>query len=182
MTYRSSSSLAEPLPDYDFDAALRRTVSEGVSCKGVIHLWGVADPALAPPTTDELSAAQTLGCGSALQLLQALSRTGWRHTPRLFLVTRATQRVEQEPTDLLPTHAPLWALGRTIVFEQPELRCARIDLAPNSASEEAATLLRELLSDSREDEVALRGEHRYVSRLARLTAHELPPLPPEIAQ
>nr|AYM54557.1 hypothetical protein [Racemicystis crocea] len=167
---RLGVEVVDPASPEAFQHLLKRVFANGAPCKGVIDLWGVEAPGPAPWTMDSLDAAQTRGCGSALHLVQALASAGVRDAPRLFLVTRGTQWVDSAPGDIDIAQAPLWGLGRTIALEHPELRGARIDLDPDAITGEAESLAREILADSREDEVALRQGRRYVGRLGRAAA------------
>ncbi len=62
----------------------------------------------------------------------------------------------------------LWGLGRTISNEQDYLHCKRIDISPTTSPEEIQSLFEELWLDEAEDEIALRGQARYVNRLRRI--------------
>lgn len=133
------------------------------ACEGIVYLWGLLTT---PVTHDTLDLDQdTAACG-LLHLLQACKTTG--RAPRLWLVTSGVHTIEtqEQATSLL--QAPLWGLGRVIVYEQPDLQTTLIDIDSTSGSthDQAATLFREMWSDQPEDEVALRGERRYVARLA----------------
>jgi len=65
-----------------------------------------------------LSAAQTLGCGSVLHLVQELARMESPDLPRLWLITRVLS-VGEEGSQLSVAQAPLWGLGRVIAQEHP---------------------------------------------------------------
>jgi myxalamid-type polyketide synthase MxaE and MxaD len=136
-------------------------------------MWSLDAPLQVTPVA--LAAAQALGSTSALSLVQALAQTGWRDAPRLWLVTRGAQAVL--PGQLVPgaAQAPLWGLARTIALEHAELACARADLDPSGAADEALALCQEILAGSPEDQIALRGAERFVARLLRA------PLPPPTA-
>ncbi|WP_437568146.1 SDR family NAD(P)-dependent oxidoreductase [Sorangium sp. So ce542] len=136
------------------------------ACRGVVHLLAL-DAAAAEATTPETIEGDLRLAGlSALSLAQALSRRGWRDAPRLCLVTRGAQAVA-EPAPVSVAQAPLWGVGGVLSAEHAALRCKRVDLSPTPAAGEAAALLRELDAADREDRIALRGEARYVARLAR---------------
>jgi myxalamid-type polyketide synthase MxaE and MxaD len=151
-----------------FDMVLREAFQEGASCRAIIYLWGLDIESA--ETAAVVLDGPVRACGSALHLVQALVRKGWRDPPRLWLITRGAQAIGREAAAVAVTQAPLWGLGRTAGFEHPELRCTQVDLAPASFADEALTLVRELLSDHREEEVALRPEGRYVARLTRSVA------------
>ncbi|MBI3243490.1 MAG: SDR family NAD(P)-dependent oxidoreductase [Chloroflexi bacterium] len=128
--------------------------------RGIVHLWSL--------DANSETADQDLVCGSALQLVQAIAKTQASTPPRLWLVTRGAQAVNDEPVAV--AQSSLWGLGGVIALEHPELRCARVDLSP--ASDETESLLAELWSNETETQIALRREGRYVARLARATNAE----------
>jgi acyl transferase domain-containing protein/acyl carrier protein len=138
-------------------------------CQNIVHLWGLEAPSGGALTLDELERAQESGCSSVLHLVQALSQAGWQDTPRLWLVTGGVQQVTPErPETMSIAQAPLWGLGRVIAQEHPELQCVCIDLSASCMEEEADTLLAEMLSQKKRDsQIVLRGQDRYVARLAQ---------------
>jgi len=139
-------------------------------CHGVVSLAAVDDGGA---LDDDAGVAMQRAAGdlweSLLLLVQAIARAPLRDPPRLALVTRGAQSVVA--SDAVPglAAASLWGFGRTIAHEHPELRCLRIDLDPTAAAPGGAAeaIAREVLADTKEDEVALRGEARLVARLAR---------------
>jgi acyl carrier protein len=57
-------------------------------------------------------------------------------------------------------------MAKAIVLEHPELSCVRIDLDPKDrVTSQSGSLLNEMLSTSREDQIAYRKNQRYVARL-----------------
>ena len=77
-----------------------------------------------------LDAAQTLGCGSVLLLVQELARTESPDLPRLWLITRGAQAAGEEPSPLSVAQSPLWGLGRVIAQEHPTFWGGLVDLEP----------------------------------------------------
>lgn len=156
------------------DGAIRSAISalldaERSPLRGVIHLWSAEAGPAAPVSGASLRAAQALGCDAAVRLAQGLvARAGPLGMPRLWLVTRGAQPVL--PGDaVLVAHAPLWGFGRTLGFELPELKCTLVDLDPAlDASEASGLLYRELCASDAEDQVALRGDRRFLPRLIPL--------------
>ena len=139
-----------------------------INLRGVAHLWGLDAPSPKEINLASLEVGQKTGCISVLHLIQALAeRATQPDSPHLLLVTRGVQAVGEHPECRSIAQSPLWGLGRVIAYEHRELRCKRIDLGNEHSPEEAQALLREILQDDREDEVALRGNARYVSRLTR---------------
>jgi len=127
----------------------------------VVHLGRVGVEGTSESSIPEKALLQ--GCDSVLHVVQALVGMWYREVPRLWLFTRGAQAVGNGPISL--TQAPLLGLGRTIAVEHPELRCLRVDLDPARPDGEAEAILAELLADEDEDEIALRGRDRLVSRL-----------------
>ncbi|WP_437759559.1 type I polyketide synthase [Sorangium sp. So ce1389] len=150
----------------------RRLLDEalgGRPCRGVVHLFSLdaaATDALALPALEE---AQRLGVVSALHLVQAVVRAGFRDPPRVFLVTRRARAVGRAPGPVNVAQAPLWGLGHVAALEHPDVGCARVDLggaADADVDVDAEALLRELSAEPSEDQVAWREGERFVARLA----------------
>jgi NADPH:quinone reductase-like Zn-dependent oxidoreductase/aryl carrier-like protein len=141
--------------------------SEQPPCRGVVHLWSLEAAPLEETTVASLEAAQVLGCGSMLHLVQALAEVDWTESPRLWLVTHGAQAVEAGTEPVSVAQAPLWGLGRVIAMEHPELRCTNVDVSLSAAPEELRSLFQEFWAGDHEDQIALRGEVRYVHRLVR---------------
>ena len=59
----------------------------------------------------------------------------------------------------------IWGLTRVLANEMPQLKCSTIDLGFGTAAQEGDSLFREILANSDEREVVLRGADRYVPRL-----------------
>lgn len=158
----------------DYQTLLAAMVTAApVQAYGIIHLWSLDTPAL-DPATDLLSAAQT-GCGTVLQLSQALLHSQIQPAG-LWLVTQQAQRVVE--TDGVPgtLHATLWGMAKTIAVEHPELHCRCIDIdTVGTQSDLAAQLLAEVTHSGApftEPQVALRNQSRYVARLLPYGSHQ----------
>ncbi len=148
-------------------AAIRaRLEAETAPLAGVVHLWSAEDEPAASHSARSLRDAQARGAAAALHLVQGLlDRGADLGAPRLWLVTRGLQPVSPgEPASL--AQAPLWGLGRTVGFELPHLGCTLVDLDPDLGTAAAAEQLsRQLGVADGEDQVALRGDRRWVPRL-----------------
>jgi acyl transferase domain-containing protein len=138
---------------------------------GVIYL--ASEPANDGLTLDHVADAATRGCRDVLHLVQAFASRESHAGPRLWIVTTRVQLAGDR--DLPPTAAPLWGLGRTIGMEHPEFWGGLIDVDDLVGAAQA--IAREVTAGGRREEVALRGEQRYVSRLVRSRA----PLPERAA-
>ena len=116
--------------------------------------------------------------------------------PRLWLVTQGAQSVQTNDPMVAPPQATLWGLGRTLRLEHPELWGGLIDLPPTAEPQPpnpesqttlTTTLVNHILTGDGEDEVALRGNQRWVPRLQTVdledtTGHQRasePPIQPE---
>jgi amino acid adenylation domain-containing protein len=140
-------------------AALLASVGTEGPVAGVVDLWSLqADDDAAEPRLR-----------SALALVQGLASARLPDRPRLWVVTRAAHRVgDDDPTVPRPEQAALWGLGRVVAAEHPEMRCTCVDLDPGEVG--ATGLVRLIVADDREDQVALREGVRYAARLVRRRA------------
>ncbi|MBN1489314.1 MAG: SDR family NAD(P)-dependent oxidoreductase, partial [Phycisphaerae bacterium] len=131
--------------------------------------WNLDAPSAAEATTPAIEAALTSGCLSTVYLAQSLSRRENADLPRLWLVTRGAQSVESQTESVAVVQAPALGIGRVVVNEYPQLRTMQVDLSPTAPDVELDALVAELGADDREDEIALRGEGRYVHRFVACT-------------
>lgn len=143
----------------------QRLLQDQPACRGVVYLWGLENEGIAA-----FKNTQVPNCGSVLHLVQALAKSAWSKSPRLWLVTKGAQPVEPMSDSLAITQAPLWGLGRVIALEHSQLSCVRLDLDPADNVNEVEDLFAELCFPDEEDEVALRQGVRKVARLVRRQA------------
>lgn len=153
----------------DMNQLLEAALDGQPECRGVIHLWSLDAPPPEETTLSSLESAQTLGCINALYLVQALAKVNWSDSSRLWLVTSGAQPAGSKVKSVSVVQSPQWGLSRTIINEYPNLHCRMVDLSLVRSSEEIQSLLEELWSEDPEDEIALRGEARYVHRLTRVS-------------
>ncbi len=131
--------------------------------RGVLHLWGLDDSFNDHMDIDAIHSMEARNCASVLHLVQALTAQG-EMRPRLWLVTRGAQSIDGV-TVVNPIATTLWGLGNVIALEQPGLNCTRIDLDPVEETQDV--LFHEIWEPDNEDQVAIRGNHRYVARLVQ---------------
>ncbi|MDI1443198.1 type I polyketide synthase [Polyangium sp. 6x1] len=155
----------DPTNPEHYQRVLREAFGREVHCRGIVHLFALDATPWERTTNDTIERDVEHGCLSALYLVQAVLRQGWRDMPRLWLVTRGAQAVLSSGMPLSIAQSTLWGLGRTIALEHPELECTRIDVDPSRSADEASVLLREIAVRDREDQVAYRKEGRFVARL-----------------
>jgi myxalamid-type polyketide synthase MxaE and MxaD len=132
----------------------------------VVFLGGLDAPA-EPGSAAELEDAQRLGCGALVDLVRELAAA--RKVASVRVVTQGVPRVRRGDGGAAVVQAPLWGLGRAIAEELPELWGGLIDLDPD---DDVATAARSLAHElggtgAGEDEVARRGDQRFVTCLAR---------------
>ncbi|MEW6234617.1 MAG: type I polyketide synthase [Candidatus Omnitrophota bacterium] len=134
----------------------------------IAHLWSIGDRISESTSTDELTEAVERSCRSALTLVQSLTEIAFPTPPRLWFVFGGAHFVNEGETVPSVIQAPLWGMVKSIALEYPEYRCARVDCDPQAADESAMFLMEEMLSQSREDQIAYRNGKRYAARLTRL--------------
>jgi acyl transferase domain-containing protein/acyl carrier protein len=129
---------------------------------GIIHLWSLC---ISPSDfNSSVTTSAMAGCNSVLWLVQALAKSV-AGLPRLWLVTRGVQPV-QPGESVSIEQSPLWGIGKVISFELPGLKCTRIDLDPQQTNADAVPyLVKQVLIDDGEDQVAFRSGVRFVPRL-----------------
>jgi len=155
----------------DMQQLLETVSASSPACRGIVHLWSLDITPTEETTIASLEEAQTLGILSVLHLVQALERVG--SSPRLVLVTRGAQAVGESVKSVTVAQSTLWGLGRVINNEFPNLQCKKVDISPVGSSAEIQSLFAQLWSDEEEDEIALRGEARYVHRLMSVSPADI---------
>jgi len=151
----------------EMEQVVETFAAKNQSLDGVVQCWTTKGGVGENINSQELAKLSKQGCGTTLFLVQALVKRGWSQPPRLWLATSGSQAV---PGDIpvIPgvSQSSVWGMGKTIALEHPELNCRRVDLDPNQTVEQQADVLfQEVWSSDREDQVALRGDSRYVPRL-----------------
>ncbi|MGC2638171.1 MAG: SDR family NAD(P)-dependent oxidoreductase, partial [Acidobacteriaceae bacterium] len=123
---------------------------------GIVDLRAIQDASLVAGSCAHLS-----------DLTRRIAEAGGP-SPRLWVVTRGAQFTGSERGCVPPWQAPLWGLGRSIASEHPDLWGGIVDLDPAAEpSQQAEPLCRHLLNPNGQDQVALRGGYRLITRLER---------------
>ncbi len=134
--------------------------------RGVILLGALDCLTSAAATAEDLLAQQRVVCEQPLQLLAALDAAGTANRPNFTFVTAAAQAVNGKET-LALSQSPLWGLARVILRERADLRSQLVDLDRDCSDAALRALAREICEPSAEEELALRGNERWVRRMAR---------------
>jgi NAD(P)-dependent dehydrogenase (short-subunit alcohol dehydrogenase family)/acyl carrier protein len=138
--------------------------------QGVVHLWSLDASKSENLSVAALEQAQLLGCGTVLHLVQALANPTDLPKFRLWLVTRGGVSAGQVHAPLEVAQSSIWGLGKIVSLEHPNLLGGMIDLSPDVQPDEVAQLMLELQDPQKEEQIALRGEKRYVPRLVHSKA------------
>lgn len=136
--------------------------------EGAVHLWSLNGAETETTELSRLEIDPLLSCCSASYLAQVFADTEISLRPSLWLVTQGGQPIEKMAGNFSIRQAPIWGLGRVISLEQPEVWGGLVDLDPQTDPEVAASdLFQEIFRPDGEDQIAFRGEKRYVARLTR---------------
>ncbi|GGV60831.1 hypothetical protein GCM10010294_10260 [Streptomyces griseoloalbus] len=152
-----------PFEEADHTVLLRQSEADLRPVDAVLHLDGLSTTG-APGTAP----ADDTGTGRLLALARALAARPGRQRPvHLLHVTAGAQAVH--PGDRpAPAHAMAGALLKSLGEELGGLRGTHLDLAADADEEPLPVLLAESAMAPSDAEVAHRGGHRYVRRLAPL--------------
>ncbi len=151
----------------EFEQLIETLAAKSPSLSGVVQCWTTEAGLGKTINSEELENLSRLGCGTTLSLVQALVKAGLSQSPRLWLVTNGAQPVpSNHPVIPGVAQSSVWGMGKVISLEHPELNCTRLDLDPEESIEaQADALFNEIWSEDSEDQIAWRGDGRYVARL-----------------
>ncbi|MEU8989182.1 type I polyketide synthase [Streptomyces sp. NPDC048558] len=164
--------------DVEHYKRLLRGIAQQTEIGGVLHLWSLDLPSGEDIPVTALRDAQDRGVHSVLHLMQALSAEVTQRLPRVWLVTRTAQAVGDSDGPLALAQSPMWGIGRVTGHQEfAGMWGGIVDLDTGPEAEQARRLVEEITAHSGEDQVAFRGEQRYVARLARAGEHLTAPFP-----
>ncbi|KAF0123557.1 MAG: hypothetical protein FD152_3287 [Xanthobacteraceae bacterium] len=115
-------------------------------------------------TKDQPADAGTIACENLRDVVRVLAGQSWRERPDLWIVTNGAESVG-ELRDLSLHQAQVRGFARVVTSEHAELNTRLADLSPVPTSTELAVLARLLVQRGAEDDVALRDDRLYVSRV-----------------
>ncbi len=117
-----------------------------------------------------------------LSFLQVMTADGTKQCPKLFLVTRGAQGVDVARPHAALEQAPLVGMARVARNEYPEIvhRSIDLDASSHDLTIELTQLAQEIRSNDTEDEVAYRGQQRYVQRMKVVPLTALQPVADEV--
>ncbi len=137
------------------------------NCRGIIHAWACDAPARDGISLESLDVFERDGCLSLVQLCQSLSRADRSDWLRLFILTRGAQVVDESSERPALGQAAVIGLGRVVITEYPQLRAALVDVGAQPGDAEVEAVIAEIVADEREDEIAFRGDERFIRRYER---------------
>ncbi|MEA5619314.1 SDR family NAD(P)-dependent oxidoreductase [Cronbergia sp. UHCC 0137] len=128
----------------------------------LINLWGLDVPPPEELTTEELIKQQQILCESLLYLLQNnVNLSQW------WLVTQGAVNTGKDASIKGLAATTLWGISKVIQLEHPEINCRCLDLDPTQTpTQQLDILLKELLTNSPETQIAWRTKTRYTARLS----------------
>jgi acyl transferase domain-containing protein len=138
------------------------SLTSGSEQPRIVDLRGLDLPASA--TSHELGNLVGRRLAELARLVQQCSARQLS-VPSVWVVTRRAVAVDRNDHGIDPLQATGWGLGRTASLEHPEFWGGLIDIDDSPRTLRA--LARELTARAQDDQVALRGDVRYVARLAR---------------
>ncbi|TAI40948.1 SDR family NAD(P)-dependent oxidoreductase, partial [Streptomyces tsukubensis] len=107
------------------------------------------------------------GTAATVELVQAVHRAG--AAVPVWVLTRGAVQTGPGEVTTSPAQTAVWGLGRAVGLERPELWGGLVDL-PAEFTAEAGTHLATVLTQSSEDQVALRPDGILLRRLVRAEA------------
>ncbi len=155
-----SAYCIEPQTRSDYDLLLKDLHTQGKTPQRIVHLWAVTQEREEPATV-----LLERGFYSLLALAQAL-RDAELPACQITVLSNGIQDVTGNE-QLCPEKATITGPCTVIPQEYPNLSCRSIDITlPEPGSKQTATLinsiLEELVTDSADAMIALRGNHRWV--------------------
>lgn len=111
-----------------------------------------------PPDDDDFAVAFRI-----IQIAQVIGSDQAKIVPRVWTVSRGARAVLDGDPCESPLGAMAWGASRSLSMEHRELRCTCVDV--DDADLQASALVRELLCDGAADQIAFRGDRRFIGTL-----------------
>ncbi|NEO71398.1 type I polyketide synthase [Moorena sp. SIO3H5] len=166
--------IINPEEPNDYSKLLETLTTNLSSSVEILHLWSLDSCEVNKLTVETLESASRLGCGTILHFVQALLKAKFIQKPSLWLVTQEAQPILGINSSMSGlAQSPVWAMGRVISLEHPDLWGGMVDLDPNNSTDESvAALIAEIVDSDGEDHISFRNGQRYVARLMRSSQME----------
>jgi len=152
---------------------LERVLAEVATRTGppsaVIDLWSLDGASPEDPTLQSILIGQSTSSYHIAALVQAIGKVNLPRSPRLWIITNGVIAIDEvKALPNLPA-SPVWGLGPVVAWEHPELRSVIVDLGRIIQGHEIDTLAHSILTDERNERLALRGAKKYAARFANST-------------
>ncbi len=171
------------LNSFEVDSRSVQGVLEALKCaapnyiasnyKGIVCLWGSE-----VNNTDDVFSLCVDGVASYLNVVQAVDKLDQAVSPQIIFLSRQAYKLGGDAFSPVPTQSAVIGFARVLASEQPEYRPRLIDLDVEISSDQITSLVKELLGEQQEMEVALRSYGRYVNRLLPMPAKRLAQIGP----
>jgi len=178
--HRQNVRLMTP-DEWDGDpGSIAAAVSAGPQPRGIVYLWSLEAPAGDDSlSTAEMEASQEWTIHLPAAITRALIEAGAiDETCALWLATRGALSVlPGEKPDVV--QSPLQGMGRVIFNELTEVSMRIVDLSQENPDVEFELLAEEMLAlaarpSREEDQIAFRGEGRYLARVVPVSLSGIP--------
>jgi NADPH:quinone reductase-like Zn-dependent oxidoreductase/surfactin synthase thioesterase subunit/NADP-dependent 3-hydroxy acid dehydrogenase YdfG/aryl carrier-like protein len=158
----------DPSRQEDLTSLFKAVSENNKPVHGVIHLWSTnkSDKEI---TIEALEQSYISGSTSALNLLRELVKFDPKNMPKLWIVTNGAQSIDSDENILSIDQTSIWGLGRVFINEHQNLSTTCVDLSKKTSREEIDLLFDEICAVSQEEEVAFRGDKRYLHKLLRIS-------------
>ncbi|WP_158607971.1 type I polyketide synthase [Nocardia panacis] len=162
----------DPTSNTELRRVLEQVRAGSGTVAGVLHLWNL-DFATTELTTELLAQVQSHGAYSVMALARAVDQLEWSVAPRFWVATSGGPLVDRADR-VIPSQSPSWGILRVLLSEHSSLRAKILDFDPAAdAGARAAQLFDELLHvRTPEEEIAFRGDTRFIDRFEHLSLAE----------
>lgn len=144
----------------------------------IIHLFSVVPEDIAN-TWDGFQETQLRGLYSLFYFTKAVATVGLSAVADMVIISDNVDAVTNKETIINPWNASLFALGKSVRLELPNLLCRCIDIDDQTAME---TVIQEMNMPSGIYQVAYRENERYVEKFKEYAMETAPEQPVEIKQ
>ena len=151
----------------------------GRNIKRMLHLMSITEGRKPPESAEQLEQALDNGAISLLSLVKAISRTVSGNPVDLVCISEYAAAVTGREIWIYPENASLFALGKAVFLENPDIRCRCIDI---DAYTDITSILEEIKTGYKEYMVAYRRDERFVEELERCNIDCIPDSRTEIKQ
>lgn len=150
-----------PNVEEDYDRLFAEVIPQHI-----LYTWSLETSGLADDISMETAVDQTM---PVVYMAKALSRIQIADKLRLIIVTRGVQVVVGDDKGISLETSAFWGLNHLIGNENPAISPKTIDLHQISEENEFKILVAEIISSSKEEDVAIRLQKRFGRMLSALS-------------